>query len=136
MAIEIKDNLTGQFEGKDPYINTPLKHLTATSIVGDKVLNDAGEHMGSIKDIMMDIRIGRIEYYVVEFGGFLGIGEKFFAIPFNRLQIDPEKKVFRFSESKETLKKAPGFDKHHWPETNEHKTEYVTLSSNFWTEPE
>ena len=136
MSIEIKDNLTGQFEGEDPYINTPLKHLTATSIVGDKVLNDAGEHMGSIKDIMMDIRIGRIEYYVVEFGGFLGIGEKFFAIPFNRLQIDPEKKVFRFSESKETLKKAPGFDKHHWPETNEHKTEYVTLSSNFWTEPE
>ena len=133
MSIDIKDNLTGQFEGTDPYMNTPLKYLTASSMIGDKILNNKGEHLGSIKDIMMDIRIGRVEYYVIEFGGFLGIGEKFFAIPFDRLEIDPEKKVFKFNIDKETLNKAPGFDKHHWPETNEHKTEYVTLSSNFWT---
>lgn len=136
MSIDIKDNLTGHYEGDLPNMNTPLKFLTASSIIGDKVLNEAGEHMGLIKDIMMNLENGRIEYYVIEFGGFLGIGEKFFAIPFTRLHVDAENKVFRFNEDKETLKKAPGFDKHHWPETNEHKTAYVTLNSNFWTEAE
>jgi sporulation protein YlmC with PRC-barrel domain len=135
MSIEFKDNLSGKFE-EDPEINIPLKYLTASSIIGDKVVNDEGEHMGHIKDIMLDIRSGKIEYYVIEFGGFLGMGEKFFAIPFYLLKVDPEHKDFRFSEKKETLRKAPGFDKHHWPETNEHKTEYVTYSYSFWDNPE
>jgi sporulation protein YlmC with PRC-barrel domain len=135
MSIEFKDNLTGKFEA-DPEINIPLKYLTASSIIGDRVVNIEGENMGTIKDIMLDIRSGKIEYYVIEFGGFLGIAEKFFAIPFYLLQVDPENKVFRFNEKKETLRHAPGFDKHHWPETNEHKTDYVTLSYSYWDNPE
>ena len=47
MAISFKDNLTGTFED-DPYINTPLKFLTASSIMGDKVTNNEGEHLGMI----------------------------------------------------------------------------------------
>lgn len=134
MSLDIKDNITGQFEG-DPNINASLKFLTATSIIGDKVHNFEDEHMGHIKDIMLDVRTGKIEYYVIEFGGFLGIGEKFFAIPFALLQVDPDHKLFRFNEKRETLEKAPGFDKHHWPETNEHKKEYVSLSYSYWDNP-
>lgn len=132
MSIDFKENLTGKFE---EYDNTPLKFLTASSIIGERVVNYEGQDMGHIKDIMLDIRSGRIEYYVIEFGGFLGIGEKFFAIPFQLLNVDPANKVFRFNEKRETLEKAPGFDKHHWPETNEHKTEYTTLSYSFWDNP-
>ena len=134
MSIDFKDNLDGEFKA-DPYANTPLKFLTASSIISDKVWDKEGKHMGDIKDIMIDIRVGKIEYYVVEFGGFLGIGEKFYAIPFSLLQVDPEHKVFRFMESKKVLEKAPGFDKHHWPETNEHKTEYSTLTYGYWDNP-
>ncbi len=129
-----EDNLTGKFEG-DPYANSNLKFLTAKSIIGDKVRNNEEEHLGEIYDIMLDIRTGKIEYYVIEFGGFLGIAEKFFAIPFHLLTVDPEHKLFRFNEKRETLKNAPGFDKHHWPETNEHKTEYATLSYSYWDNP-
>lgn len=68
MSIDFKDNISGEFKA-DPYANTPLKFLTATSIISDKVLDKDGKHMGDIKDIMMDIRVGKIEYYVVEFGG-------------------------------------------------------------------
>ena len=49
------------------------------------------------------------------------------------LAVDSEKKVFRFNEKKETLKKAPGFDKEHWPGTNAH-VKYVTDSWSFWGE--
>ncbi len=128
---EFKDNITGQNE-EQTNVNIPLKFLTASSVIGDKVYNDEDEHLGSIKDVMLDIRDGRIEYYIIEFGGFLGIGEKYFAIPFRLLKVDPEKKIFRFNEKKETLRKAPGFDKEHWPGTNAH-SDYVTDSWTFWS---
>lgn len=114
-----KDNFTGvNTNGKTA--NSPLKYLTATSIIGDKVYNLEGEHMGAIEDIMIDIHSGKIEYVVIEFGGFLTIGEKYFAIPFRLLHVDTEKKGFIFNQSKEMLEKAPGFDMSHWPETNFH----------------
>jgi sporulation protein YlmC with PRC-barrel domain len=113
----------------------PLKFLTAESIIGEKVLNNEGEYLGHVRDIMLDIRIGRVEYYVIEFGGFLGLGEKLFAIPFELLLVDTDEKVFRFNEKRETLKKAPGFDKKHWPETTEHKRYYVNESGSFWNNP-
>lgn len=120
-SLEI-DNLTGvNHEGRHP--NVPLKYLTATSIIGDKVKNEKGEHMGKIEDIMIDLTSGKIEYVVIEFGGFLTIGEKYFAIPFKLLQVDPENKMFVFNQSKEMLEKAPGFDINHWPETNFHAEE-------------
>jgi len=117
-----KDNLTGTNNG--PLLaNVPLKYLTASSIIGDKVRNKQDEHMGEIKDIMIDLTTGSIEYMVIEFGGFLGIGIKYFAIPYRLFQIDPDKKIFVLNQPKETLEKAPGFSTFHWPETNIHLEE-------------
>lgn len=130
METIMNENLTGA-NNEAPNVNIPLKLLTASTIIGDKVWNNNDEDMGTIKDIMLNIRTGEIEYYIIEFGGFLGIGEKFFAIPFRLLPVDPSRKVFRFNEKKETLKKAPGFDKEHWPGTNAHSN-YVTESWSFW----
>ena len=122
MDTLMDENLTGvNREGAHP--NMPLRFLTASSIIGDKVYNDNNEHMGKIEDIMLDITTGKIEYVVIEFGGFLTIGEKYFAIPFNLLKVDPERKAFIFNQSKEMLEKAPGFDLNHWPETNFHAEE-------------
>ena len=116
------ENLTGvNHEGAIP--NMPLKYLTAKSIIGDKVHNEKNEHMGKIEDIMIDITTGKIEYVVIEFGGFLTIGEKYFAIPFSLLKVDAENKAFIFDRPKEMLENAPGFDLNHWPETNFHAEE-------------
>ena len=116
------ENFTGvNREGAHP--NIPLKYLAATSIIGDKVHNDKGEHLGKIADIMINTTNGNIEYVVIEFGGFLTIGQKLFAIPFNLLRVDPPNKMFLLNQSKEILEKAPGFDMNHWPETNFHAEE-------------
>jgi sporulation protein YlmC with PRC-barrel domain len=116
------ENLTGvNREGEHP--NVPLKYLAATSIIGDKVHNEKGEHLGKIADIMIDITTAKIEYVVIGFGGFLTIEEKYFAIPFRLLRVDPEKKAFIFNQPREILEKAPGFDMNHWPETNLHGEE-------------
>ena len=122
MDILQDENLTGvNHEGKQP--NVPLKYLAATSVIGDKVHNTQGEHLGKIGDIMIDITTGKIEYVVIEFGGFLTIGEKYFAIPFSLLQVDTANKAFLLDQTKEKLENAPGFDLNHWPETNFHAEE-------------
>jgi sporulation protein YlmC with PRC-barrel domain len=122
-----QDNLSGEnHEGNKA--NTPLRFLTASSVIGDKVYNHAEERLGTIKDIMLDLGGGKIEYIVVELGGFLGIGEKYFAIPYSLLQVDPSNERFVLNQNKETLMNAPGFDKDHWPETNAH----LTTSNEYW----
>lgn len=113
------DNLSGWNEG-GIYPNLPLRYLTASSMIGEKVRNDRDEHLGEVKDIMLDITTGKIDYFVIEFGGFLGIGIKYFAIPFRLIRVDAEKKQFIFNQSKDALEKAPGFDMDHWPDTNLH----------------
>ena len=117
-----EDNFTGVNQD-ELYPNMPLKYLTASSIIGDKVHSEEDEAMGEIKDIMIDLASGKIDYMIIEFGGFLGIGIKYFAIPFSLLTVNPDKKIFVFNQKKELLENAPGFDLDHWPNTNFHKEE-------------
>jgi len=114
------DNMTGvNNSGARP--NEPLKHLTASSLIGDNIFNPAGETLGKIKDIMIDITEAKIAYVIIEFGGFLGINQKLFAVPMQALQVTKEHtNAFILNETKESLKSYPGFDKEHWPETNSH----------------
>jgi len=122
------DNQSGR-NHEGPHPNTPLKYLSASSIIGDEVVTRGGEHLGMIKDIMIDLREGKIEYVVIELGGFLGIGEKYFAIPYPLLKVDAKNQAFILDQLKETLKKAPGFNKEHWPETNTHEFDNA---SSYW----
>ena len=117
-----KDNFTGRYEGQ-PFPNKPLRYLAATSIIGEKVHDEHDKPMGKIEDFMLDIATGTIDYLVVEFGGFLTIGTKYFAIPFKLLKVDADKKIFVFRGDKEKLADAPGFDPAHWPDTNFHHEE-------------
>ncbi len=129
-----RDNVTGRnHEGSNA--NTPVRVLTATSIIGDDVENLQGENLGEIKDIMLNVHNGGIEYVIISFGGFLGIGNKLFAVPFQALQLDPSKKVFVLNKDKEYLKNAPGFDQDHWPETNSHYYEDINKYWGNYTYP-
>ena len=99
--------------------------LSATTIVGDKVLNTAGEQLGNIKDLMIDLDDGQIAYAVLSFGGFLGMGDKLFAIPWEALTLDTEDHAFILDADKEVLKNAPGFDKEYWPGTAEYEAGWL-----------
>ncbi len=123
-----KDNALGKNQ-EGPHPNSPLKFLTASSIIGDKVFNPNGNHLGAIKDIMIDLDSGNIEYFVIEVGGFLGMGERYFAIPFSLLKVNTRNETFIIDQAPEKFKDAPGFDKDHWPETNSHEFD---KSSSYW----
>ncbi|MGD0012728.1 MAG: PRC-barrel domain-containing protein [Terriglobia bacterium] len=89
--------------------------LSASTLKGDKVVNHQGEDLGKIEELMIDLDRGRIAYAVLSFGGFLGMGDKLFAIPWQAFGVDTDGKRLVLKADKELLKKAPGFDKSNWP---------------------
>lgn len=89
--------------------------LSATTIIDDKVVSTTGEELGNIKELMLDLDAGRISYAVLSFGGFLGLGDKLFAIPWEALTLNTEDHTFTLNVDKEQLENAPGFDKDNWP---------------------
>ena len=123
------DNRTGE-NHEGPTANTPVQRLTSSSITGDKVENPQGETLGKIDDLMINLNTGQVEYAVLDFGSFLGISGKLFAIPFSKLHIDPVRKLFVLNRDREYLKSVPGFDKSHWPDTNDH--EYFDDVNSYW----
>lgn len=90
--------------------------LSASSLTGDNIENLAGESLGHVKELMIDVITGKVAYVVVSFGGFLGMGDKLFAIPFSKFKVDETKKIFVLDVEKDLLKSTPGFDKNNWPD--------------------
>ncbi len=91
------------------------KVLAADTLKGDKVVNHQREDLGKIENLMIDLASGRIAYAVLSFGGFMGMGDKLFAIPWSALTVDTVEKQFILNVDKELHKKATGFDKDHYP---------------------
>ncbi len=95
-------------------VNT-VKYLSATTLIGDDVVNRAGESLGSLKEIMLDTASGKISYGVLSYGGVMGMGDKLFAVPWDALTVDHQKKTLVLNIDKDRLKDAPGFNKDNWP---------------------
>jgi sporulation protein YlmC with PRC-barrel domain len=119
MKIIELDNSSGKNHTGN-HINRPVRILTASSIIGDKVFNKTGDDLGKIMDIMLNVDDGNIEYVIIAFGGFMGIRQKFFAVPFEALILDIHQQAFIFDQNKESFENHPGLDKGHWPEANFH----------------
>lgn len=82
------------------YGNDNLHHgpgpdlMGSSSINGNDVYNQQDESLGNIKEIMLDMHTGRVSYAVLSFGGFLGMGDKLFAVPWSALKLDTVNKRF------------------------------------------
>lgn len=85
----------------------------ATSFCARTVVDSDGEVVGSISDLMLDLECGRVAYAVVATGGFLGVGELLFAVPWRALRAMGQDFVLECKRS--ALESAPAFDRDHWP---------------------
>lgn len=108
--------------------------MGADTLIGDDVYNQKEENLGDIKEIMLDMRSGKVAYAVLSLGGFLGMGEKLFAVPWNVLKLDTANHRFVLNVDKETLETAPGFDKDDWPDMADPMWE-KEVHSFYGTEP-
>jgi PRC-barrel domain len=89
--------------------------LESRQVRGRRVRNRMGDDLGVIEETMIDLPTGRVAYAVLSFGGFLGIGTKLFAIPWQALKWDAADREFILDVDKHMLQSAPGFDRDHWP---------------------
>lgn len=97
--------------------------VSSDDVIGVSVENPQGEGLGTIEALMLDKLSGQVNYVVLSYGGFLGMGDKLFALPWSIFSYDQKRDSFVINMSEERLKNSPGFDKNHWPD----------MSSREWT---
>lgn len=88
----------------------------ASKIMGTDVHDMKGEKIGSVRDIVINPKTGNIDYAVVSFGGVMGVGSKYFAVPWKAMRPTDDAKNYALNVDREALKAAPGFDKDRWPD--------------------
>lgn len=93
----------------------PGSPVKASSIIGASVVNPDRVGLGQIKEMAIDPIKGKVAYAVVSFGGFLGLGDKLFAIPFSAFAYNAATNEYVLNVAQERLKGAPGFDADRWP---------------------
>lgn len=86
------------------------------TLLGSDVWNDNNEELGDIKEMMLDMRTGKVSYAVLSHDSFLGMGEKLFAVPWSALTLDTFNKRFILKVDKARFKEAPGFEPDRWPD--------------------
>jgi len=111
----------------------PRRWQKMSDLIGKQVKNTQNEDLGTIKDIAIDPDSGRILYGVLSFGGFLGLGDKYFAIPWGALQLTPDAKNVVLAIDKDRLKNAEGFDKDKWPNMADQR--WATNVHQFYNRP-
>lgn len=92
---------------------TPSGHtraITASKVLGTTIYNRDGEKIGNVEDVVLDKLSNEIMFAVVSFGGFLGMGKKFHALPWARLDYDTERDGYVVGISREALEAAPVYD--------------------------
>lgn len=87
----------------------------ASKLVGKPVQNLQGKAIGVIEEIVIETT-GTVGYAVLSFGGFLGMGDKLFAVPWTALAHSADKTYLTLDIQPEKLERAPGFNKNAWPD--------------------
>jgi sporulation protein YlmC with PRC-barrel domain len=114
--------LTGALSAQEPTTaeKPVVTRCRSSNLLGADLKNAAKENLGDIEDIVLDAGSRRIAYVVVSYGGFLGMGDKLFALPWGQIAFTQrganEAPLATLALDKETLKKSPGFDKNKWPD--------------------
>jgi sporulation protein YlmC with PRC-barrel domain len=123
-ALGLSMQLASAAEPPAGATNAPAKQadqqtvFKSSTIVGMNVKNSLNETVGSINELVLDTATGNIRYAALSVGGFLGIGDKLFAVPWESLKMKHEGKdrYFFLDVDKEKMKNAPGFAQDNWPD--------------------
>ncbi len=95
-------------------------NIRASQLIGMNIQNDQAKSVGEVNDVVIDTSTGQIRYAAVTYGGFLGVGNKMFAVPFGafKFQQDPDhrdKNILVLDVTQKQLEGSTGFDEDHWP---------------------
>ncbi len=91
------------------------KLVNANKLIGKEVRDSKGQKIGSVEDVVLDSSRQRVGFVVLSTGGTMGIGQKYFAVPWHALTIPTADEPVTFNATKEQIQGAPKFEKGKWP---------------------
>lgn len=116
-------------EGVEARVKT---HMESSDVIGLQIRNAQGENLGDVNDLLVDMKRGEVKHLVLSFGGFLGLGTRLFAVPFDQAKFvhGEEDKHFVYNVTKEQLENAPSFERDRWPNVND-PTWHRTIDTHY-----
>jgi len=131
LTMPVIASAQGRATNAVPNVNTASRFDTKTSestvrvsqLIGLNIQNSEGKSVGEINDLVIDSSTGKVSYAAVTYGGFLGVGDKLFAVPFEAFTVrrnpddpqDSDDYVMVLDVTTQQLEGAQGFDQDHWP---------------------
>jgi hypothetical protein len=86
--------------------------IGSDKVEGTQVYRSNGDHIGQIERIMIDKISGKVAYAVLSFGGFLGIGEDYYPLPWSFLTYNTRLEGYEVNVSEQQLNGAPKYSKY------------------------
>jgi hypothetical protein len=104
--------------------------IGSDKVAGTAVYGADDQKIGSIQRVMIDKISGKVSYAVVSFGGFLGMGEDYFPVPWPTLKYDTRVGGYRLGVTEDQLKGAPRYGQHYsWDWSDAKRRQQV---SDYW----
>jgi PRC-barrel domain protein len=107
--------------------------ISSEKVDGTTVYNSAGENIGSVHHLMIDKFSGRVDYAVMSFGGFLGIGESYHPLPWRTLTYMPSLGGYQVGFDRARIEQAPRYTMSSQP--NWADRSYRTCIDEYWVPP-
>jgi len=86
--------------------------IGSDKVEGTPVCRSNGERVGQIERVMIDKLTGKVAYAVMSFGGFMGIGEDYYPLPWSLLTYNPRLEGYEINVAEQQLKDAPKYSRH------------------------
>lgn len=85
--------------------------IGSDKVEGTSVYGADDRKIGSVQRVMIDKNSGKVAYAVISFGGFLGMGEDYFPMPWANLKYDANLNGYRVAVTEDQLKNAPKYNR-------------------------
>ena len=108
--------------------------ISSEKVHGTECYNRSGDHLGTVDHMMIDKYSGQVEYVVMSFGGFLGIGESYHPLPWSSLVYDTRMGGYIIDADRGRLERAPRYTGSSMPDWNDRS--YRSRVNDYWTAPQ
>jgi hypothetical protein len=109
--------------------------IGSDKVEGTAVYGADDRKIGSVQRVMIDKISGKVAYAVVSFGGFLGMGEDYYPMPWTNLKYDTRLGGYRVGITEQQLKSAPKFNRNtdwDWSDRSRDRTVYDYYKTPLW----
>ena len=107
--------------------------ISSEKVDGTAVYNRQGDHLGSVHHLMIDKFTGQVDYAVMSFGGFLGIGESYHPLPWRMLDYDTRLGGYVVDVDRTRLEGSPRYMATGHPDWSDRA--YTSRIDEYWLPP-